>query len=127
MVNKLKGKSFWVNDNFKYNGCKEKEFEHTSREIENIVLDDNMISFFIPRCEPTDKNHAYQVNLNRRDIGTEYEGTYKDVDNPANSDDVNCDKFTNENQTRHFVYGKWTEDGTTYTWWAIFENDNLVV
>jgi len=123
-MKQLKGKSFWVNDNFNYNGIKEKEFEHTSREIENIVIDENMIQFFIPECEPSLTNHAYHVNLYRKDIGTEYEGTYKDICNPDNTDNVSCDKFANENQTRYLLYGKWIEDKTTYTWWTVIESND---
>jgi len=99
-------KYFWVKDDFNYTGTLPIEYEHGTGKIENVIIDDFMIQFSINN--PGNSDHLFKVTLIRQDFGT----LYKSVDG-----EITAERFANEK--RNFIYGKWTEQGDVYTWWAL--------
>lgn len=104
----LKGKCVWINDDLAYNDSIIKEYEHTVARIENVTIEDHAIQFIIPN--PGYLPKSYNITLLRDDIGTKYQSYSSDLN-------ISCETFVNE--THYIIYGKWNEDGETYTWWAI--------
>lgn len=102
------GKSYWIKDTLEYEGTISNDLEHTIALVENIIIDDGMISMFIPNQNYLDRE--YRFTLLPNDIGLAFTGTDEDVT-------INCEVFSNDK--REMVYGKWKEGEANYTWWVI--------
>lgn len=63
----------------------------------------------------------YQVNLLRNPIGISYEGEFFETTEPDHKGAIHCELFQNEK--KHMLYGRWSECGDIYTFWAIIEKD----
>jgi hypothetical protein len=98
----LKGRIFWIDDDFGYNDRQLKQFDHMAGKFDDAVIDDNMIKFSVSHggylyC-------SYNINLLRNPIGTKYDGTYTSMEDQEYSGTLNCEKF--ENEKRYFLYGQ---------------------
>lgn len=116
-MNLLAGQIFWVSDDFKYNDSLEREFEHTAAKISDVVVDENMVKFTVQN--PGYLLYTYEVQLIREDIGTNYSGTFRSLENLEYFGQVKCELF--ENETKILLYGCWLENETEMTWWAMLK------
>ena len=120
-MNPLKGKIYWVEEDFKFEGIREPKKEETSyvvARIENVLIDEFSISFTVlPHGED---EISYKVNLLRNDIGLGFTGTFNEITEVDWEGTANCEVFSNEK--KYMLYGNWQEDECHYTWWALIDN-----
>ncbi len=124
MTKQLKGKIHWVLDDFFYIGMvipKKDQTAHIVARLNNVIIDEHMIKFYVEPYEVYGELWSYNVNLLINDNGTRYIGTYAEAIEGDWTGEVNCELFSNSK--RHLLYGKWIEEDYLYTFWAIIERD----
>lgn len=112
----LKGYIYWVNDDFKYSG--ERKFSeqyHAMVSIDNVIIEDNHLSFDVPEYISNGATCIYKVALTKKSKNS-YKGHYKEL-SLNDTGEVKCKLFSNKKQI--MLYGEWVEYGKLYTWWAI--------
>jgi hypothetical protein len=122
----MNGKIFWVLDDFAYIGAfvpdKKRPTSHTVARIENVIIDDNMIKFYVLPHEAADKIvWSYNVNLLNNPTGTRYEGGFTEATEPDHKGKITCELYSNTN--KYLLQGRWYECDEVYTWWAIIEKE----
>ncbi len=90
-------------------------------DIDNIIIDEHMIKFHILPYYIDGETYSYDVNLNADFVGKGFIGEFNDTTDRDYKGHVECELF--ENRVRYFLYGKWTEEETNYTWWAILDKN----
>ena len=116
------GKIYFIDDDLIYTGLRQpkKGEVHVIEKIENVIVDMNMIKFYIPTYDIGDGlTLSYNINMTKNDTGTKYAGKYTLATDAEYIGDVFCDLF--ENEKKYFLYGTWMEDEGIFTWWAIIE------
>ncbi|SFW91212.1 hypothetical protein [Chitinophaga sancti] len=105
MAEQLKGEIIW------YGGANDAIFIGRLSGF----IDDNLIKLTI---EPNDEYSGYDVTLNRREIGTLYDGTYKETGSLNNVGSVGCEVFkSREGREKFILSGNWYEN-ENYFWYA---------
>lgn len=122
MTQLLKGKLYWVKDDFSFIGGRipkgKNSTSHTVAEIENVLISDTMIKFTIKDHKYVDNEiWNYQVELIRNSIGINYEGEFHETTETDHKGAIHCELFQNEK--KYMLYGRWSEYGDIYTFWAI--------
>ncbi len=118
-MEKLKGKIYWVEDDFNYNDIhipKEDDTSHAVTKVENGIIEENLIKFTTTLLVYKGVEFNHLVNLVANDTGTGYSGHCFLIPEGIKSGDVVCELFKNEKA--YFLYGKWLEGEALYTWWA---------
>lgn len=119
----LTGKIYWVRDDFSYIGThipKKDATSHIAARLENVIINEYMIKFYV--CPHKDSNNdywTYNVNLFINNDNTKYNGTFTEDLEPSYVGDVNLELF--ENKNKYFLYGRWIEEETIYTFWATID------
>ena len=124
MTNQLKGKIYGVLNDFSYIGMvipKKDETAHIVARINNVIIDDHMIKFYVEPYEVHGAFWSYNVNLIINERGTNFNGTFTEGTDTDWTGEVTCELFSNPK--RHMLYGRWTEDEILYTFWAIIEKE----
>jgi len=122
MVEQLKGKIYWIYDDFSYIGeniPKTGETSHAVARISNAIIDDNLIKFHVEPYKVGSDFWSYNVNLLMDEIGTKLHGTFTETTDADWAGEITCELFSNPK--RHMLYGRWTEDEDIFTFWAIIE------
>ena len=121
----LKGKIYWVEDTFSYEGIhklKGKESWHIVSKIENVIIDEHLIKFLVlPHIVnlASGEQFSYNVNLIPNETGMGFTGSFSEASDSDWSGEVTCERF--ENSKKIMLYGRWIEDSSEYTWWAIID------
>jgi len=114
----MKGKIYWVDDIFQYHGRVDEESCHIVANIENVVIQEYMIKFFILKHN-VDVGKvvmvSYNVNL-KSDDGIKYIGDWNDDEDRDYFGVAKCELYSNK--SKYFLFGTWEESGTEFTWWA---------
>jgi hypothetical protein len=124
MTEQLKGKIYWVLDDFSYIGqvvSKKDTTSHAVARIDNVIIEEYMIKFYVLPFEINGETWSYNVNLLMNDTGTKYTGQFTEDSEPDHSGEVNCELY--RNPKHYMLYGHWTEDEWVYTWWAIISRE----
>lgn len=115
----LKGKIYWVEDDFNFNDIhfpKNDETSHSVTNVENAIIAENMISFKTTSLEIDGVKFTHSVNLMANDTGFGFTGTCTISLEGYDNGVVVCELF--QNAKTYFLYGKWIEEEILYTWWA---------
>jgi len=124
MTQQLKGKIHWVLDDFFYIGMvipKKDTTAHIVARINNVIIDEHMIKFYVEPYEVRGEMWSYNVNLLINENGTKYNGTFTEATEGDWAGEISCELYSNAK--RHLIYGRWTEDEVLYTFWAIIEKE----
>jgi len=125
MTRQLKGKIYWVLDDFSYIGMvapKKDETLHIAARLDYVIIDDHMIKFyFCPHQDSSGENWSYKVNLLINDLGTKFIGTFSESTEPSYTGEVYSELFSNKH--KYMLQGRWIEDGTIFTFWAIIDKE----
>jgi hypothetical protein len=115
-------KIHWVLYDFDFSGLykpKTGETEMTTTVITHSIIEEYMIEFSTEAYDYEGINLSYNVHLLIDDTGRKYVGRHTRDDKPESEGEVTCELYSNSKT--YFLYGKWTEDGKDYTWWARIE------
>lgn len=125
MTKQLKGKIYWVLDDFAYIGTvlpKKDQTSHIVARLDNIVIDEYMIKFYVcPHQSSDGQEWSYNVNLLINDIGTTFRGTFSEATEPSYTGEVFCELFSNHK--KYMLQGRWIEEEVLYTFWAIIDKE----
>ena len=125
MKKQLKGKIFWIEDDFGYIGGiipKDNTTSHTVARIENVIIEEYMIKFFVcPHPDHSKTEWSYNVNLLVDDTGIKFNGTFSEATEPSHTGEVFAELFQNKN--KYMLLGKWLENESFFTFWALFEKE----
>lgn len=125
MKPQLKGKIYWVLEDFAYIGAvtpKTGDTLHIVARITNVIIEEHMIKFFVCPFKGVDgEEWSYNVNLQPDDTGTKFNGFYSEGTEPSHKGEVNSELFSNSK--KHIIYGRWFEDELIYTFWALIEKE----
>lgn len=125
MTKQLKGKIYLILDDFAYIGTvipKKDDTAHIVARLDNVLIDEHMIKFFV--CPHKDTNGAewsYNVNLLVNDNATKFNGTFTEATEPSHKGEVFSELFSN--RKKHILHGRWIEEETIYTFWAIIDKE----
>jgi hypothetical protein len=123
MTKLLKGKIIWIQDDFAYIGANTLKNESTSHivaRIENAIIDDYMIKFYVcPHVSSDKQEWSYNVNLLINETGTSFKGTFSEATESSYKGEVFCELFSNKK--KYMLHGRWLENDALYTFWAIFD------
>ena len=124
MTQQLKGKIYWVLDDFLYIGVnypKKDTTLHAVARIDNVIIDEHMIKFYIQPFEVRGEIWSYNANLLINENGTKFNGTFTEATDSDYSGELSCELFSNSKG--HMLYGRWTEDEALYTFWAVVDKE----
>jgi hypothetical protein len=125
MTKQLKGRIFWVLDDFSYTGeiiPKKDATSHTAARLENVIIDEHMIKFYVCPYKSSDGDeYSYNVNLLVNDTGTRFNGYYSFEKEPSWRGEVFCELFSNKG--KYLLQGRWIEEDCIYTFWAIIDKE----
>ena len=125
MTKQLKGKIYWVLDDFAYIGAvvpKKDQTSHTVARIDFAVIEEHMIKFYVcPHKSSDGQDWSYNVNLTINDIGTQYNGIFTEATEPSYKGEVFSELFSNHK--KFMLQGRWIESDAIYTFWAIFDKE----
>lgn len=123
MTQQLKGKIFWIQDDFDYIGAnipKKDTAAHIVARLDNVIIEEHMIKFYVcPHKSSDGLEWSYNVNLLINDIATKYNGTFTEATDPNYKGDVYSELFSN--RKRYLLQGRWLDQETIYTFWAVIE------
>jgi hypothetical protein len=125
MTQQLKGKIYWILDDFAYIGAvipKKDDTAHIVARLDNVVIDEHMIKFYVCPHKSTDgQDWSYNVNLLINDTATKFNGTFTEATEPSYKGEVYSELFSNHK--KYMLQGRWIEDETIYTFWAIIDKE----
>jgi len=125
MTKQLKGKIYWVLDDFAYIGSiipKKETTSHTVARLDNVIINEYMIKFYVcPHKTEDGEDWSYNVNLIINEIGTKFNGTFNEATEPSHKGEVFAELFSNNKN--YMLQGRWIECETIYTFWAIIEKE----
>ena len=125
MTKQLKGKIYWVLDDFAYIGAiipKKDTTTHTVARLENVIVDEHMIKFYVcPHKSSDGEEWSYNVNLLINDAATKFNGTFSEATEPSYKGEVFAELFSNHK--KYMLQGRWIENEIIYTFWAIIEKE----
>lgn len=125
MTQQLKGKIYWILDDFSYIGTyipKKDTTTHTVARLDNVIVDEHMIKFFVcPHKSSDGEDWSYNVNLLINDTATKYNGTFTEATEPSYKGEVYSELFSN--RKKYILQGRWIENETIYTFWAVIEKE----
>ena len=125
MTRQLKGKIHWVLDDFSYIGTvipKNGDTAHIVARLDNVIIDEHMIKFYVcPYKDPYNEDWSYNVNLLINDTGTKFNGSFTEATEPSHKGEVSAELFSN--RLKYILQGRWVEDETIFTFWAIIEKE----
>jgi hypothetical protein len=125
MIQQLKGKIFWVLDDFAYIGekvSKKDSTTHTVARLDHVVIDGHMIKFYVCPFKNSDNEEwSYNVNLLINEVGTRFSGIFSEATEPSHNGELNCELFSNDK--KYMIYGRWVESEIIYTFWAIIDKE----
>jgi hypothetical protein len=123
MIQQLKGKIYWVLDDFAYIGTvmsKKDSTSHIVAKIDNVIIDEHMIKFYVcPHNSADGEEWSYNVNLLINETGTRFTGTFSEATEPDYIGVVHCELFSNDK--KYMLQGRWIESEALYTFWAIID------
>jgi hypothetical protein len=97
MAQQLKGKIYWILDDFNYIGefiPKKVTTSHTVAKLEYVIIQDHMIKFYVCPYKGSDGGDwSYNVNLQINDNGTKYNGTFSEANEPDHYGEVYSELF----------------------------------
>lgn len=125
MTRQLKGKIHWVLDDFSYIGTvipKKDDTAHIVARLDNVIIDEHMIKFYVcPYKNSYGDDLSYNVNLLINDAATKFNGTFTEATEPSHKGEVYSELFSNRH--KYILQGRWVEDETIYTFWAIIDKE----
>jgi hypothetical protein len=123
-MSQLKGKMYWVVDDFAYNGMrlfKKDETAHFVSGIENAIIDEHTITFTVLPLDVAGTVFNYKVSLLPDNFGNGFTGKFDEASDPEWTGNVKCDVFSNDKQ--YLLYGTWMEAEMAHTFWAIIDKE----
>lgn len=125
MTRQLKGKIHWVLDDFSYIGTvipKNGDTSHSVARLDNVIIDEHMIKFYVCPFKITNGVElSYNVNLLINDAATKFNGNFTGATEPSHKGEVYSELFSNRN--KYILQGRWIEDETIYTFWALIDKE----
>ncbi len=125
MIQQLKGKIYFVEDDFGYIGGhipKKDSTSHIVAKLDNAIIDEHMIKFYVCPYKDTDGEYwSYNVNLRINDTATKFNGTFSEATEQSHKGEIDAELFSN--RKKFMLQGRWIENETIYTFWAIIEKE----